>query len=411
VFDGYKSPFTWNNVSPRAGATYALNDNRTSVVRASFSRYAGQLATGIVGTLNPSSTAGFATYGWNDLNGDHFAQANEVDLNRFITSGGGFNPANPTSVVSANRLDPNLKAPITTSVVAGLDHQLMNNLALTFSYSYNRTSNLFGNYTGNWTPRLGVGLDDYTQGPGFSGIIPLDGGVAYDVPTYIANPAAIAAGGNGFLTTNVPGYSTAYNGIELGLNKRLSNRWMGRVGFSLNNAVDHFDGRESMIDANGNPTATVTEPLKDGGQFAPQSSGSGSGTIYINAKWQLNANAMYQAPAGIELSANVFGRQGYPFPVVRSGTAASLGADSALTVLLSPEIDTFRYPNLWNTDIRVARAFHASRVNLRLILDVFNIMNANTAQVRVNNLTSSNFYQLAQNLSPRIARIGVVVGF
>ena len=111
-----------------------------------------------------------------------------------------------------------------------------------------------------------------------------------------------------------------------------------------------------MYDTNGNPTPTVTEPLKNGGQFAPQSGGSGSGTIYINAKWQFNANAMYQAPWGLEVSANVFGRQGYPRPFTRTGTAAALGADSGITVLLSPEIDSFRYPNLWNTDIRVARA-------------------------------------------------------
>ena len=167
-----------------------------------------------------------------------------------------------------------------------------------------------------------------------------------------------------------------------------------------------------MIDTNGNPTPTVTEPLEDGGQFAPQSGGSGSGTIYINAKWQFNANAMYQAPWGIELSANVFGRQGYPFPIVRTGTAAALGADSALTVLLSPEIDAFRFPNLWNTDIRVAQAVPAlDRVSIRAIFDVFNILNANTALVRVNNITSTNFNALAQNLSPRIARVGLVIGF
>lgn len=38
-------------------------------------------------------------------------------------------------------------------------------------------------------------------------------------------------------------------------------------------------------------------------------------------------------------------------------------------------------------------------------------MNANTALVRVNNITSTTFNALAQNLSPRIARVGVVVGF
>lgn len=410
-FAGYKTPFTWNNFSPRVGLTYALDEDRKTVARASFSRYAGQLNTGTVGVENLSSNVGFATYGWVDTNGDHFAQASEVQLNNFITSGGGFNPANPTAVVSASRLDPNLTAPITSSFVAGVDRELLPNLAVTVNYSYTRTSNLFGNFSGTITPRIGVDLDDYTPGSGFSGTIPLEGGVPYDVATWIPSPAAVTAGGNGFLTKNIPGYYTDYNGVELGLNKRLSNRWMGRVGFAWNNAREHFDDPNGMIDTNGNPTPTATEPLKNGGQFAPQSGGSGSGTIYINAKWQFNANAMYQAPYGIEVSANVFGRQGYPFPIVRSGTVPALGADSALSVLVSPEIDTFRFPNLWNTDVRAAKQFRLAQANLRLILDVFNVFNANTALVRVNNVGSANFNALAQNLSPRIARVGVVVGF
>ena len=53
------------------------------------------------------------------------------------------------------------------------------------------------------------------------------------MPTFIPNAAKVAAGGNGFLTTNIPGYSTDYNGLELGVVKRLSNKWMSRVGFSL----------------------------------------------------------------------------------------------------------------------------------------------------------------------------------
>src|SRR6185436_930115 len=66
-----------------------------------------------------SSTAGSATYGWVDQNNDHFAQANEVQLNNFISAAGGFNPNNPTAVTSANVLDPNLNAPVTASFVTG----------------------------------------------------------------------------------------------------------------------------------------------------------------------------------------------------------------------------------------------------------------------------------------------------
>jgi hypothetical protein len=409
VFAGYKTPFTWNNFSPRAGVTFALDADRKMVARASYSRYAGQLNTGTVGVMNPSSAAGSATYRWVDTNNDHFAQASEVNLNEFISAAGGFNPANPTAVTSANVLDPNLKAPRTTSVVVGFDRELIPNLAFTTNYSYTQTSDLFGNFTATITPRVGVTLADYTPGSGFTGT--LQDGTPYNVATWIPNQAAINAGGNGFLTTNVPGFSTAYHGVEVGITKRLSNRWMSRVGFSWNDATEHFDGPEGMIDGNGNPTPTATEPLKNGGQFAPQSGGSGSGTIYINGKWQFNANAMYQGPWKLELSANVFGRQGYPFPIVRSGTTAALGADSAISVLVSPEIDTFRHPNLWNTDIRVARQFRMGQASIRGIFDLFNVMNANTALVRVNNISSTNFNALAQNLSPRIARVGVVVGF
>jgi hypothetical protein len=408
-FAGYKTPFVWKDFSPRAGVTMALDAERKTIARASFSRYAGQLNTGTVGVLNPSSTAGSATYRWTDLNGDHFAQANEVNLNEFITAAGGFNPANPTAVTSANVLDPDLKAPRTTSMVFGLDREVANNLAVTANYSYTKTTDLFGNFSGTITPRVGVTLADYAPGSGFTGTLP--DGSTYNVPTWIPNAAKIAAGGNGFVTTNVPGYSTGYHGVEVGLTKRLSNKWMGRAGFSWNNATEHFDGPDGIYDTNGNPTPTATEPLKNGGQFAPQSGGSGSGTIYINAKWQFNANAMYQAPWGLELSANVFGRQGYPFPIVRSGTTAALGADSGVTVLVSPEIDTFRFPNLWNTDLRVARQFRTDRLSVRAIFDLFNVMNANTALVRVNNVSSTTFNALAQNLSPRIARVGLVVGF
>lgn len=50
-------------------------------------------------------------------------------------------------------------------------------------------------------------------------------------------------------------------------------------------------------------------------------------------------------------------------------------------------------------------------VTVRGILDAFNVFNANTALVRNNNITSPTFNALAQNLSPRIFRVGLVVGF
>src|SRR5258708_34665122 len=156
---------------------------------------------------------------------------------------------------------------------------------------------------------------------------------------------------------------------------------MSRAGFSYNNAREHFSDAAGMIDTNGNPTPTLSEPLKDGGQFAPQSGGSGSGSIYINAKWQFNANALYQAPYGIDISGNVFGRQGYPNPLFRQGTTAALGGDSTLSVMITPSVDYIRYGNLWDTVLRASRTSTINTATIRGLLDRLNVFNANTVLV------------------------------
>jgi hypothetical protein len=406
TFPGYESPFTWNTFSPRAGLTLALDEGRRTIARAAYSRYAGQLSPTTIGGMNPASTAGSATYRWVDTNRDHFAQTDEVLTDQRITQGGGFNPANPTAVTSANRISSDLKAPITHSFVAGVDRELMPHVALQVNYSYTNTMNLFGNLTANITPRVGVTLADYSAGPTLTGTLP--DGTTYSVPTFIANGAKVVAGGGGFLTTTVPGYTTDYHGLEVALVKRLSQRWMARVGVSYNNARDHFSTAAGRYDTNGNPTPTVNEPLVDGGQFAPSSSASsGSGSVFINAKWQLNANAMYVAPLGIEVSGNVFGRQGYPFPLFRT---QALGGES-LPVMVTPTVDYFRYANVWDTDLRASKVFTYEGMSVRLTGDLFNLFNANTVLVRNNNILATTFNQIAQNLSPRIFRVGVQVGF
>jgi hypothetical protein len=55
--------------------------------------------------------------------------------------------------------------------------------------------------------------------------------------------------------------------------------------------------------------------------------------------------------------------------------------------------------------------FKLSSVSLRVIGDVFNLFNANTVLVRNNNFLSTTFNQIAQNMSPRIVRVGVELGF
>jgi hypothetical protein len=129
--------------------------------------------------------------------------------------------------------------------------------------------------------------------------------------------------------------------------------------------------------------------------------------VQLSSSNPVSANRLdpnLEAPATQSI---VFGRQGYPFPIYRS---QALGSDT-LNVLVSPQIDTFRYPNVWVADIRLAREFKFQAVKVRLMGDVFNLLNANTELVRINNVGSSSFNAMTSNMTPRILRLGFVISF
>jgi hypothetical protein len=397
AFGGYDAPFTWNNISPRAGLTYALDQANRTILRVSYSRYAGQLQTGYVGWANPSANTGYAEYPWTDLNGDNFAQANEVNISVApLAFAGGFNPAAPTAVTSANRFDEDFEAPITTSLIAGVDRELMPNLAVGVNYTYGSTT--------NWrnTPWFGLTPNDYSVASTLTGNLP--GGGSYSVPVFAPNAAVVVANGNSRIQTNWDGYKTMYHGIEGQLTKRMSDRWMARFSAAWNNATEEYGFGNNL----GNPTALDTDTMKNGSQYAPRSAGSGQGDIFVNAKWQINLNGVYQLPYQAEIAGNFFGRQGNPFPLFRQ---AALGLDGSQRVLVSPDLDTFRFDNTWNLDLRFAKRFATDHVGARLELDLFNVFNNNVELQRERNIASPNFQRLNQLLSPRILRIGVRLTF
>jgi hypothetical protein len=295
----------------------------------------------------------------------------------------------------------------------------MPNLALSVAYSWNRTTRYA------YDPWIGVGPGDYeladtaaTPGGRLEGTVP-DGG-SYSALVYRPIPERVAAGGNGRLRTNFDGYSTRYQGVDFTLTKRLSNRWMARVAAAFNHATQHYD-EGNFVGAFGNPTPNdgyidtlslgtlvpQASALVDGGQLFQLSSGSGQGEVFINGKWMLNVNAMYQLPWNMELAGNLYGKQGTPLPPVVS---ASLGLDGTHNVLVVSSIDDVRLDDVWNLDLRVAKNIQAGRGHVSLVADLFNVFN-NNVELQRNRSIGGTFNQLNQNLSPRILRFGVRVGF
>jgi hypothetical protein len=415
-------PIDWKDISPRIGGSYALDADAKTVVRGSYARYAGQLSFNWVTDENPVAS-GYLAYNWQDANGDRLVQPGEVLLNEFQYSVA-IDPANPASVgTTPNKIDRDFTAPHTNEFILGIDREVMPSFAVGAAYTYRRTGDLM------YRPRIGgtcaaeATLDNcrIIQPTEYSPTDPVtaDGVTAFALAP---DPNLVTAGGSGRLRTNQPGYRHNFNGIELTMTKRLSNRWMSRVAFSWNAFKQHYDddvvpvsgghaqgvcSTQPCIRSQGNPTPTENNSLTDD-YVAAQSGGSGRQTFYTSPTWQIYANALVQLPWQLELSGAVFGRQGQIAPQFIGVTA---GRDGTLNVLATPTVDVVRYDDVWDLDMRLARTFKVGPAGLTLSAEGFNLFNSGTVLQRNRQLSSSSHDQILEILSPRIVRFGARFSF
>jgi hypothetical protein len=390
-YAGGAGKVTWNDFSPRVGFTYALDDSRRTLVRGSFARYAGQISQGDAGWRNPLALS-FLEYNWNDGNRDGLFQSGEADFSR-ITNFGAVDPNNPASAASPNEIDPDYHANRDSEIVAGIERQLASNLAVSAAYTWRKSTDLTatqllsGYYWYSW---IGVTSADFHQ----EAPVTRNG---FTATPWVLNDGVADRITGGLLLRNRPDFSRTYNGLELALVKRLSNRWMARAAFTFNDWKENV-GPGAVL----NPSHIDLDPQIDGAQHMEFAVGSGK-NYYTSAKWQANINGMVQLPAGFEAAANLFGRQGYPKPVYLQ---LDLGAlDGVPNVLAVSTTDQIRLKNLWDLDVRLAKTMRFGGARVTLAGEIFNALNANTELYRNPSATSTSFNSLDEILAPRIARL------
>jgi hypothetical protein len=395
----------WNTISPRVGLTYALNDSRKTILRASYARYAGQLPLGDVTYDNPLGYT-YIAYGWNDLNGDHFAQPGEVLVGDGPLYYAGIDPNNPNAgPTSPNKIDPNYKANTDNEFIVGLDHELAANLAVGIAYTYRKSTDI------SYATRIGLGPGDFTANPATT-VNAVDGNT-YTANTFSPDSALVDAANGGRIRTNAPGYFRKFSGFELTLAKRLSNKWMSRIAVAYNDWTEHFDGGlvanpSRFFRSNVANNTVYYNPQQDGGQVSFQGGGSGKSQIFSSSKWTVSANALYQLGWGLEISGALYGRQGYLFPVYLN---LSGGRDGTLSVLGVPSVDSQRLEGLWNLDLRLAKNLKLGNTNLVLSAEAFNVLNNDLILARTLRANTSTFRRADEVLNPRVVRFGVRYAF
>jgi hypothetical protein len=399
--------------SPRVGLTYALDEARKTIARASYGSFVSQMNATAGNFMSVVGGRGVYLYDVVDLNGNRVVDAAEIagrTCNDALVAAGscdyyGFDINNPGNVGDPIHTVGDYDTPLTHEFQLGLDRELMPNFGVSGTFTYRK----FVNFT--WRNNGLVGTA-YNEIGTLTGTDPAIGD--YSVPIFGVTAAQFPANRSATEYRGRPDYSQRYIGFELAATKRLSNRWMARFGFSTNDHREYFDSRAGMTD----PTPGTTSPNVDGGLVVRSSGGSGkSGIFQVLPKYQFIATGLYQARWGINLAANMVTRQGFAMQynrtLVDTNALFPVGDANAprKTVFLLDEAGDQRLPAVTSLDLRLGKEFAFNRARFNLDLDLFNALNSSTILGRQYDLRVTAANDVLEIMNPRVLRLGLRFGF
>ncbi len=425
-YSGAAAEIHFKDWEPRVGLTYALGAQKSTLLRASYARYADQLGSGNVAYDNPLGYT-YMIYPFTDANHNGLADPGELGA---VYSYTGIDPNNPNSLISPNQIAHNLKNTKTDEFMFGVDHQILPELVAGLTYTHRHRSDYI---TGNY---IGVTAANFVLDPSRSGKNAYDqqGNLVGTTGNYYDFIAPAGFNG-GAILTNDPGYTTNYNGVELQLTKRLSNRWM------MHGSVAYTDWKQSVNGANGclasnagltswkGPTNVLTpagSSCADGGQVYQESLGSGSkGDVFLSSKYQFNVSGLYQLPMNFNVAANLFGRQGYLIPYYAAVSGGDVGASLGARNVIVGNSDDHRLKNLYQLDLRAEKVLPLfQKADMTLSIDMFNALNSDTilqqaAQLSTTACGAANAAKsctgkgnrVEERESPRVLRFGARLSF
>jgi hypothetical protein len=401
----------YNSVTPRIGLTYALDDSRRTIARASYSMFASQMPSNQASVL---STIQYSTIYFNgvDKNKDNQVQASELTGNLATGAGGfndtGFNLSNPSSLSTPNVIG-DYKTPLTQEIVAGLDRQILRDFAVSASYTWRNYSNF------TWYHLKGVDGTKYHQTSTFTCNANQQKIVGVcSVPVYSINTGAAPADGGKIFETR-PGYHQRYQGFELAATKRMSNKWMARAAWSTNVHREYMDSLASVQNPTpfSGPNASFSDlgPNMSGGLVSTQTAGSGkSGTYLVLPKYQFIATGAYEMKWGITTGINYLFRQGYSQPYYTSAVGSGAKAGT-VGLLLVGSVNDYRLPSMHSLDARIGKEAKIGRTTLNFDIDAFNLLNLGTTLGKEYDLNLSTGGNIIEIMNPRIVRFGLRIGF
>jgi len=405
----------FNNLSPRLSVTYDLFGTGKTALKVSGGYYYQTKIT-LADQLNGLFTVTALTWGgnntngtcpaarcWTDANMDGYIQAGEL-IGTPTSSSSLFDLATGVLRPAGNTVRNDTRLARTRELVAGVQHELIANLAVGVDYIYRKYDNGAAQYTLGYEPgSAGFPLSQIYTGP-LTYTDPVSG---ISAPYYVICQGCMRPSGVGTITTTNRQY-TDYNGVDLTLSKRYSDRWQANVAVTLQKSVPTV-GRDAVYNTNtgrnNNPTGIEFE--------------SGVSTLPF---YLIKANGSYDLPWGITAAGNFIMNQGNVRIMTINGPQGVYGGVDSLgrpttfnygTLEFQPR-DAVRFDPVKLLDLSLQKTFtlRQERYRLKVMFDAFNVLNTNVVLgYSSNNLNSSVVDRVSSIVPPRVFRIGATLNF
>ncbi|HZI63134.1 MAG TPA: TonB-dependent receptor, partial [Thermoanaerobaculia bacterium] len=283
----------WESIVPRLGISYALGEERRTLLRGTFSQYAAQLGQWVATRTDPLAPYSYVYYYFTDANRNLRLDPNELgSLSYYYLYN--VNYFDPTS--SPNENDPDLDPYMTDEVSLGLTHAFPNNVGVSATLIYRNTTDLLEQRTlvfdESGTRRVAT-REDYEISRTREGILP--DGRSVTVDQWDLRDGLTPTGGTLLVNGD---REVEYFGVTFGFQRPLANQWSlrGNVTYNDNELKigDEFERFDNPMDQVFTDPGGYTGYGDDNDIFTQRSAYSVKGGVVLNSAWSFNVNGIYQ---------------------------------------------------------------------------------------------------------------------
>jgi hypothetical protein len=418
LFKDSKYAVDRNNLAPRLGFTWNPKGSGRTVVRGGYGTFYDKVTlittTPFVssGTYSSSFTAAFPTSAADAGPSNGRLPTDPMLVNGPVVNFNAINAAYPPGSMGRNTstvfLDnPDRVVPNTRQITAGFEHQLAALMSLSVDY------------VKSWNVDQLINFD---MNPGLRVDTSRTGRINYTDINNLAGQLGISPYVNPVITRVNEGSST-FDGVNVSLEKRFSNRWQARVSYAIGYARGNAEANQTA----DNNYQVLADPAYDR-NFGPLDADRRnnlvvSGRVELPKTGGVTVSGVYRYLSGASMSLFNSGidadRNGRLFDLIPAGRYCGTGAN-AYCADFDGRRNGAKGPSYTQTDMRFAYKVRAIRQNtLDLNFELFNIFNvANFANPGVAFGTDqrlSDFMVLTAlrggNGQPRAAQISARFGF